>query len=61
MWLRSDEGQDLIERLGADGAVPAVRGNGLGVVTQNAGGGKIDVFMERTIRYDARVDAGTGG
>ena len=61
VWLRSAEGQALVERLGADGAVPAVRGDGLGVVTQNAGGGKIDVFMERTIRYDARVDAGTGG
>lgn len=60
VWLRSEPGQELIERLGADGAVPAVRGDGLGVVTQNAGGGKIDVFMERTVRYDARVDAGTG-
>lgn len=60
VWLRSDEGQALVERLGADGAVPEVRGDGFGVVTQNAGGGKIDVFMERSIRYDARVDAGTG-
>ncbi|HEX7135693.1 MAG TPA: DUF4012 domain-containing protein [Iamia sp.] len=60
VWLRTAEGQELVERLGADGAVPEVRGDGFGVVTQNAGGGKIDVFMERTIRYDARVDAGTG-
>jgi len=60
VWLRSDAGQALVERLGVDGAVPEVQGDGFGVVTQNAGGGKIDVFMERTIRYDARIDAGTG-
>jgi len=57
VWLRSDAGQALVERLGVDGAVPEVQGDGFGVVTQNAGGGKIDVFMERTIHYDARVDA----
>lgn len=60
VWLRSEEGRALVERLGADGAVPEVRGDGFGVVTQNAGGGKIDVFMERTIRYEATVDAATG-
>lgn len=60
VWLRSADGRALMERLGADGAVPPVRDDGFGVVTQNAGGGKIDAFMQRTIRYDARVDAGTG-
>ena len=45
---------------GADGAVPAVVDDGFGVVSQNAGGGKIDVFMQRTIRYDASIDAATG-
>lgn len=60
VWLRSPRGRRLVERLGADGAVPAVVDDGFGVVSQNAGGGKIDVFMQRTIRYDASIDAATG-
>lgn len=60
LWLRDPEAQDLVERLGATAAVPPVRGDGFGVVTQNAGGGKIDAFLQRTVRYEATVDARTG-
>lgn len=60
VWLRDPAAQRLIERVGADAAVPEVADDGFGVVTQNAGGGKIDVFLSRTIRYSAHVDAATG-
>lgn len=60
VWLRDEAGQRLIERIGADGAVPDVADDGFGVVTQNAGGNKIDVFLHRTITYTARIDAGSG-
>ena len=60
LWLRSERGEALVERLGVTGAVPAVVDDGFGVVAQNAGGGKIDLFMERTVRYEAEVDATTG-
>jgi len=59
-WMRSPRAQELVERLGATGAVPPVRGDGFGVVAQNAGGNKIDAFLQRTVRYTADVDARTG-
>lgn len=60
LWLRSPRAQALVERLGATGDVPAVRGDGFGVITQNASGSKIDAFLQRTVRYSAEVDAETG-
>jgi len=60
LWMRDPAAQALVERLGASGAVPPVRGDGFGVVTQNTGGGKIDAFLQRSIRYTATVDAATG-
>ncbi len=60
VWLRDPRAAQLVDRLGASGAVPPVVGDGLGVVSQNAGGSKIDVFLQRRVRYDAVVDAGTG-
>lgn len=56
---REDE-QAFLRRIGADGALPEVRGDFLGVVTQNAGGSKIDVFQHRRVRYAARVDPASG-
>lgn len=60
LWLPTEEGTRLVDRLGVSGAVPPVHGDGFGVVTQNAGGSKIDAFLQRTVRYDAQVDAATG-
>lgn len=60
LWLPTERGAELVDRLGAAGAVPEVRGDGFGLVTQNAGGGKVDVFLRRTVRYDAVVDAASG-
>ena len=60
VWLRSEAGTALVDRLGVTGAVPPVEGDGFGVVTQNAGGSKIDAFLQRSIRYLPEVDAATG-
>ena len=56
---RHPEEQRLFERLGVDGGLPSVRGDSLAVVTQNAGGNKIDWFLKRSVRYDVRVDPST--
>jgi hypothetical protein len=40
--------------------MPAVVGDGLGVVTQNAGGNKIDTYLRRTVDYTTRIDPDTG-
>ena len=52
--------QRFFERLGATGAVPPVRGDFLGVVTQNFNGNKIDWYMKRSYDYDAEYDPGSG-
>jgi hypothetical protein len=52
--------QALLERLRATGALPAVRGDFLGLVTQNAIGNKMDVFLRRSVRYDVTLDEETG-
>lgn len=46
--------------LGVAGAMAPVRGDFLGVVTQNAGGNKIDWFLRRAVDYRADLDPTTG-
>lgn len=60
--LHSTEGkqQALFERVGVAGSPPPLRGDYLGVVTQNASGNKIDLFLDRRVEYRASVDPGTG-
>ena len=60
MWSASDDEQRLLDRLGVAGAVPAPSADALGVVTQNAGGNKIDWFLQRHVDYRASVDEDTG-
>lgn len=58
--IHRDE-QAFLRRIGADGAFPPVRGGDfLGLVTQNATGNKIDVFQQRSVDYEVRVDPSTG-
>ncbi len=55
------EEQAFFEQVGLDGAFPRARGGDLfGLVTNNAANNKIDIFMERTIDYDATYDPTTG-
>ncbi|MDP9388214.1 MAG: DUF4012 domain-containing protein, partial [Actinomycetota bacterium] len=49
-----------LARLGVSGAMAPVRGDFLGVVTQNAGANKIDWFLRRSVDYSARLDPATG-
>lgn len=52
--------QRFFERIGASGSVPPLRGDSLGVVTQNFNGNKIDWFLRRSYTYDAAYDPGSG-
>jgi hypothetical protein len=52
--------QAFFELVDADGAIPALRGDGLTVVTQNASRTKIDWYLRRTIDYEVDVDPDTG-
>lgn len=52
--------QTLFEEIGLDGALPEVDGDSFGVVTNNAVGNKIDLFLQREIDYQAGWDPATG-
>lgn len=52
--------QRFFEDIGADGAVPPLRGDFLGVVSQNYNGNKIDWFLRRSYRYEVRYDPASG-
>lgn len=56
---RPDE-QSILHGLGLDGAVPAVRGDALGVVVQNATGNKIDWFLRQAVDYQVNLDPANG-
>lgn len=60
LWSPRETEQRLFDRLGVAGAVPPASGDTLGVVTQNAGGNKIDWFLERSVDYRARLHEATG-
>ncbi len=51
---------DLVDGMGISGRYPEVRGDFVGVTTTNAGGNKIDVFLQRALSYDAHWDPDTG-
>jgi len=52
--------EGLYERVGAAGKMAPVTGDFLGVITQNAGGSKLDAFLTRTIEYQVELNPGTG-
>ncbi len=52
--------QRLYEQLGAAGKMAPVRGDFLGVITQNAGGNKLDAYLHRRIDYRVAVDPASG-
>ena len=56
---RPDE-QRLFVDLGASGRMAPVDGDFVGVVTQNAGGNKIDYYLRRELDYRVRLQPGTG-
>jgi hypothetical protein len=51
----------LFQRVGLDGGLPPTGpGDFLSVVTQNSANNKIDIFLERDIRYSVRFDPSSG-
>lgn len=56
---RPEEERALLD-LGVAGAMVPVRGDFFGLVTQNAGGNKIDWYLRRAVDYQASVDPATG-
>ena len=62
-WATRPAEQQLLELVGMDAALPRVGAAGadaLAVVSNNAGGNKIDSFLERTIEYRPVVNQQTG-
>jgi hypothetical protein len=53
-------GEAFLRRIGAAGQLPAVRGDFAGLVTQNASGNKIELFLHRSLTYEPVVDPITG-
>jgi hypothetical protein len=49
-------GEQFLTRIHADGALPPVRGDFAGIATQNASGNKIELFLHRSLTYEAVVD-----
>jgi hypothetical protein len=61
LWAFDDGAGSLLDRMGASGRLRPNHGQDLiGLVTQNAGNNKIDVFLHRTLTYDARVNPEAG-
>jgi len=56
---RPDE-QRLFEDMGVAGKIAPVNGDFVGLVTQNAGGNKIDYFLRRAVDYRVDLDPGSG-
>ncbi len=50
----------LFRRLGASGTLVPSTGDYVGLTTQNWSGNKIELFLDRSLRYDVHVDPGTG-
>lgn len=52
--------EKLYEELNLDGRMAPVRGDFLGVVTQNAGANKVDYFLRRDVDYQVHVNPSSG-
>jgi hypothetical protein len=60
-WSPDPGEQALFERVGMSGGLPDLDGgDGVAVVVNNAAANKMDVYLERDVRYRATVDAVTG-
>ncbi len=60
-WAKRPDEQHLFDLAGIDASLPSTGGHdGLAVVSDNASGSKIDSFLQREVRYDAKFDQHTG-
>lgn len=65
MYAVRAEEEAMLAAIGMDASLPQLVGayagaDGLAVVTQNAGGNKLDAFLQRTLSYDATYDDTSG-
>lgn len=61
VWSTRAEEQDMIETVHISGEVPPLEGaDGWAFTVSNAGGSKIDTFLDRRAGYTASTDADTG-
>lgn len=56
LYTSDPAGEAFVHRIHAAGELPPVRGDFAGLVTQNAAGNKIDIFLHRSLRYEATID-----
>jgi hypothetical protein len=60
-WSRDPDEQQLFEQVQLSAALPdPAGGDGYAVVLNNAGANKLDVYLDRSIAYDATVDLSSG-
>ncbi len=60
-WSRDPDEQRLFEQVNLAADLPDLAGgDGYAVVLNNAGANKLDVYLDRSIAYDATVDPATG-
>jgi hypothetical protein len=60
-WSRDPDEQQLFEQVQLSAALPdPADGDGYAVVLNNAGANKLDVYLDRSIDYDAIIDPSTG-
>jgi UDP-N-acetylmuramyl pentapeptide phosphotransferase/UDP-N-acetylglucosamine-1-phosphate transferase len=61
LWSADPDGQHLIARIGADGALDAPsRRDFVQLVTQNLSEAKVDWYLQRSLAYDATFDPPSG-
>jgi hypothetical protein len=56
VYLNGEEQQELVRRLGADGAVPPIEGDSVMVENQNLSANKVDFYLRRRVRYVVTLD-----
>ena len=62
VWTNRPDEQDLLRAVGILGEIPPVAGaDGWSVAVTNAGGSKIDTYLQRTATYSSSIDPATGG
>lgn len=60
-WSANEDEQALFTQIGLAGGLPELDGgDGLALVVNNAAANKIDVYLERTVTYEATFDPETG-
>jgi len=62
-WAKRPEEQEMLRLVGMDGGLPVITEAGIdafAVSTNNAGGNKIESFLERSITYHATTNEHTG-